>query len=173
MSGQIEIQLREQDLQEAMRLHYGRRRGKSFFIMVAFGVVIALVIIAIARVDDIAKMMTILGTMLVWCIVILALVLVLNRFILIPRLSRKAYAQQADLRRPMVYRWDDERFALTQTNGHWTRPWCEFVSWRRGEKVFLFYQSDYLFHLLPINVDTIDAITAIHHHLVAHAVPEK
>lgn len=71
------------------------------------------------------------------------------RRLVLPRRSRKLFAQQKNLRRPVEFSWDAHGLAYISANGSGNTPWTDYVKWRENERMLLLYHSDALFQMLP------------------------
>lgn len=173
MAGQIDLTVSERDIRNAYQLHFNRHPLRKVVLVMGFGVIVGAVAAFLGNVRSTYTFMGIVGAALIWSVIVLGLIVCLNRFVLIPRIARKTYAQQADFRRPMSYRWDDDALEIIQSSGHWRRVWHEFVGWRRDDTALLLYQSDLLFNPIPVNNATQTAITEMEQQLIAHNIPKK
>jgi hypothetical protein len=72
-----------------------------------------------------------------------------RRFVL-PSRSRRVFAQQKNLQRPVTIDWDSEELRWNSAGGSGRTCWIDFVKWRRNDRVLLLYHSDVLFQLLPM-----------------------
>lgn len=92
----------------------------------------------------------------------------------IPRFAKRIYAQQADLRIPFQWEWDDDNFFAHSESGNSRYPWNSFHKWHRTSGMLLLYRSEVLFHFLPLRHEgalrAADDITA---RLTAHGIHEK
>ena len=70
-------------------------------------------------------------------------------FVLLPRRTKKIYRQQKLLQQPLLIRISDEQFYSKNEYGESSLPWNTFLKWKEGKDLFLVYQTDRLFHMLP------------------------
>lgn len=67
----------------------------------------------------------------------------------IPRQVRKLYSQQRSLQEPFDAAFDTAGMRVNNERGDAMLPWTDVHKWRESKRLFLIYQSDALFHLLP------------------------
>lgn len=75
--------------------------------------------------------------------------LVLWLWVFLPRQVRKLYLQQRSLQEPFEAAFDAAGMRFNNARGDATLPWTDVHKWRESKRLFLIYQSDALFHLLP------------------------
>jgi YcxB-like protein len=71
------------------------------------------------------------------------------RWLFLPRRSAKLFQQQKSLRHEITYTWDAQNLRVENERGQGTIPWADYLKWRENERLFLLYQSDVLFNVLP------------------------
>lgn len=77
------------------------------------------------------------------------------------RLARRTLAQQKSLRGPIVVSWTDAGVTFTGDNGEARLKWTDFVKTSQDEHVFLLYESDWLYRMVPKRVLSADQIKRI------------
>lgn len=82
------------------------------------------------------------------------------RRLVLPRRSRRVFAQQKNLQRPVTMHWDSEELRWSSADGSGKTCWVDFVKWRRNDRVLLLYHSDLLFQLLPMRAFTSEELWA-------------
>lgn len=70
-------------------------------------------------------------------------------WVFLPRQVRKLYSQQRSLQEPFEAIFDDAGMRTRSERGDGTLLWADAHKWRESKHLFLIYQSDALFHLLP------------------------
>ncbi|PKV14045.1 YcxB family protein [Xanthomonas prunicola] len=65
----------------------------------------------------------------------------------LPRRIKRLHAQQASLRHPYTYAWDENGLEVTWADGHFRRPWSDYIRVRENDRVLLLYHNDRLFEL--------------------------
>ena len=73
----------------------------------------------------------------------------LGVFLLQRHLFRRAYRSQPSLRGSHRYRFSADGFAAQSEVGQGEIRWDAMTRWREGPTLFLLYQADNLFHVLP------------------------
>lgn len=73
---------------------------------------------------------------------------VLRRFVL-PRRTRKLFAQQKSLQRPVEFSWDEQALHWSSENGSGRSPWSDYLKRRQNERIVLLYLSDVMFQMIP------------------------
>lgn len=68
---------------------------------------------------------------------------------LFPRRLTRLYNQQAALRSDFHYSWDAEHISSESSSGSSKRPWVDYVKSKENEQLFLLYQADNLFEVIP------------------------
>ena len=62
---------------------------------------------------------------------------------------KKIYCQQKSLNLPAQYEWDNEAIYATNESGSGKIKWSDYVKWRESKQLFLLYQSDVIFNIVP------------------------
>ena len=142
----------EEDLLAAYNLHIRRYSGKRMMWMLVIGAIIGLTLAAMEGFDDpMVSFVTILS-MIIWAAIVVAIIQIMIPRYWIPRLARKTYAQQKDLRLETNTWWDDEKLYSSnkQANAHF--EFVDMVKWIANEDTLLIYRSDHLFNFLPARI---------------------
>jgi TM2 domain-containing membrane protein YozV len=67
----------------------------------------------------------------------------------LPRRMRKIYAQHKGLADEITYSWDEQYIEGKGRDGSSRRLWSDYLKMKENEHVFLLYQTDHLFEMLP------------------------
>jgi hypothetical protein len=110
--------------------------------------------------DMIAALIVAWGAAL-YAVVLLLLIMGIT-FLLLPRRTRKLFAQQRSIQRRFDYGWSDEGLEASSDLGSVRRGWREFHGWRRGPSAFLIYHNDQLFEFLPLRAMTGEEAEDLH-----------
>ena len=89
-----------------------------------------------------------LVTMLLMVAIGAATITLLTRFVT-PAMARRHHRQMAAFRDPVTVSWTDEGLSLESSRGSIRMAWKDFVDWAETPTVFLLYQSDLLYNLIP------------------------
>jgi hypothetical protein len=140
----IDVQLREEDVVAASRAHlwlHFTHPGALIVLGVVILIVCALIVVdsAAGRFDPFLPGGMALG----------ALMLALIWFWSVPRASRRAYRQQAGLRYPTQYEWDEAQFRVRSQAGESRLAWDDIFAWHATPDAVMIYLSGNLFHLVP------------------------
>ncbi|MCC4589344.1 YcxB family protein [Xanthomonas melonis] len=65
----------------------------------------------------------------------------------LPRRIKRLHAQHAALRHTYTYAWDENALEVTWADGHFRRPWTDYIRVRENDRVLLLYHNDRLFEL--------------------------
>ncbi|UXA68203.1 YcxB family protein [Xanthomonas prunicola] len=65
----------------------------------------------------------------------------------LPRRIKRLHAQQASLRHIYTYAWDENGLEVTWADGHFRRPWSDYIRVRENDRVLLLHHNDRLFEL--------------------------
>lgn len=85
-------------------------------------------------------------------------------FFVLPRNSRRAYAQQKTLHTPIEISWSDKGYRTVNDRGDWTIPWSDFLQSSESNDVFLLFQGPRLFNIVPkraLSQDQIDDLRCV------------
>lgn len=72
-----------------------------------------------------------------------------NYFFLLPRRTRKIFAQQKTLSERVEASWSPEDYSASNATNSGTIRWADYHKWDSDEKIVLLYQSDILFQMIP------------------------
>ena len=139
-----EGQLQVTDYLNAQRLHQ-RKRGVKRVLGVALSIWYVVLTLAsgIATVSDSRWGITFS------ILIAVGVVYLLQRFILLPRRSRRIFGQQRSLHAPYRTEFSDGGVASrseTITSNH---PWDHYIKWKEDAEYFLLYLSDIMFQIVP------------------------
>jgi hypothetical protein len=84
-----------------------------------------------------------------WPVLLIILLWPLYRFVLLPNRIKKLYSQQKTLQVPVEVEIKEDTLNTTSEFGQNTHPWKDFVKWKEDKELFLLYQSDVAFNMLP------------------------
>ena len=82
-------------------------------------------------------------------VLVAAVVLVLERWVLLPMRARRIFRQQRAMQEPFVVRLGDDGVEWESAVTKRTLPWDYYVRCVEGPEHFLLYQSDWSFEILP------------------------
>ncbi len=142
----------EEDLRAAYGLHLKQMGGKRLGYLLLFGLSIGL---AMAAYDGFENLPTALGLivgMTIWAGIVALAITILIPIWWVPRLSRKIYKQQKDLRLETTSWWDDDKLYSGNEQGHANLTFADMVKWRADDKIVLLYRSDHMFNFLPARI---------------------
>jgi len=71
------------------------------------------------------------------------------RRVVLPRRSRRIFAQQKNLQRPLEFWWNDDALHGSNERGSSATPWADYLRSRRDDRVILLYLSDAMFQIVP------------------------
>lgn len=142
----------EQDLLSAYRLHMQRFSGKRLFWMIAFGALIGIGLAALDGFADLFSSSILVLSMVIWALVVVAIIQFLVPRYWVPRLARKTYRQQKDLRLETTTWWDDEKLHSSNEQTKSFMEFADMVKWSANDDMLLIYRSDHLFNFLPVRV---------------------
>lgn len=143
---------REEDLRAAYGLHVKQAGWKRVGYLIIFGIIVGIALAALEGFDDNTKTIGMIAGMALWAGIVALLIKILIPIWWIPRLAKKIYTQQKDLRLETTTWWDDEKLYSGNEQGHSNLTFADMVKWRADDKVILLYRSDHLFNFLPAHV---------------------
>lgn len=140
----LKAQYQWTDYLEAQLLHMkptGYRKVALYFVWVALGCsVVAAIFLAITEDFSLDY---------IWPFLLIMVLLPLYRFVLLPNRVKKLYFQQKTLQVPVEVEITETALNTTSEFGYATHPWKDFTKWKENKELFLLYQSDLLFNMLP------------------------
>jgi len=71
------------------------------------------------------------------------------RIIYLPRRARHIFSQQRSLQLPFESVVTDTGLESTNANGKTQLPWGHLIRWKEGDTLFVVYQSDLVFNMVP------------------------
>ncbi len=69
-----------------------------------------------------------------------------------PRLARRTYRQQRSLHGEIGLNWTEEQLEFDSEYGKFAMPWSHFVRWGEDKHVFLLFESNRLYRIIPKRV---------------------
>ncbi|WP_108809894.1 YcxB family protein [Sphingorhabdus sp. Alg231-15] len=147
----------EDDLRAAYGLHLKQMGWKRFAYLLLFGLAIGIAMAAYDGFDDMTKAIGLVAGMTLWAGIVALVMSVLVPTWWVPRLSKKIYNQQKDLRLETTSWWDDEKLHSSNEQGHAHLTFADMIKWRADDKIVLLYRSDHLFNFLPARIFKDDA----------------
>lgn len=151
MSGSFTFKPAEADLLLALKKHYNRFQVKRVFWFIAFCALVGLAISVFVGNTTPKEMAKVIGGMIVYGIVVIAILQIIIRVLWLPRYVRRIFKQQTDLHQEIDVEWDDTYFTTRTPNSHVKTPWKDFHLWDRGENIMLLYRSEALFNFFPLD----------------------
>jgi len=70
-------------------------------------------------------------------------------FFIMPKRVRKIFWQQKTMQSPYSFTVTDEAVITKSDVGDMKLTWGYFVKWKEGKNLFMMYQSDVLYHMVP------------------------
>lgn len=137
----IHCQLEPNDCLEAQLLHIRPRPvlkwlGLFTLLMFTLGAIIHIIITPVRYVS--------------WtplCMFGVVAYLVFHFLVLLPRQSRKIFAQQKGLQIPYEIEITEDMYSVASERGNGRCPWSDFHKYKKNKSTILLYQSDVLFHI--------------------------
>ncbi|MEP0392686.1 MAG: YcxB family protein [Erythrobacter sp.] len=99
--------------------------------------------------------------------------MVLQRYILSPRLLKAIYADDAAFKEAITLTFDDEKMERRFPSGHYSVRWDKVVKWNEDETILAVFQNRQLGSVLPkakLGEKRVDAIRA---HLIRNGLETK
>lgn len=78
-----------------------------------------------------------------------AAVLLLTIWLAVPFQARRHFRQAAALRDEIEASWDENAIRFSSAHGNSNLAWREFHRWAENERLFLLYQSQMLYNIVP------------------------
>ncbi|WP_158013913.1 YcxB family protein [Sphingomonas sanxanigenens] len=165
----IDVQLREEDVVAASRAHFRLQLTNPVFLIV-FGLMI--LILGAGIIIELAAGR--LDLFLSGALAFIVLMLALLWFWTVPRTARRAFRQQAGLRYPTSYEWDEAQFRVRSQAGESRLSWDDIFAWHATPDMILIYLSGNLYHLVPARVfPSADERAVLEGLLAGHGVPTR
>lgn len=151
MTGVLRFTPTAEQLTDAYQLHH-RRVGTGRIVgFLLFALLLGIAVAAIEDFKSFGNSTIIVGVVMLWSVLILAIVHFGAIKLWLPRFARRVFRQQRDLHGEVTITWDAQAFRSETANGHGSCPWGDFHAWRRDEKSLLLYRSEAIFNFLPLN----------------------
>jgi len=138
-------QLTADDYLDANKLHM-RQRGWKRVLWIAFWVLLGVGALLSA---DIAIQDPNAGLPPLLLILLIAGVQLVVRLFYLPRRVRRVYSQQRNLQLPFESVCTDSGIDCTNANSKTQLPWSHLIRWKEGPALFVVYQSDLMFNIVP------------------------
>lgn len=174
MTNAITLELTADDLRRAYIVHFRKFGVKGIAAMFLMPACIAALLTAI---EGWMGMEHALGLYIGLLVAISAgafLMRCFSHYWWIPRIARRSYAQQSDMRSPISWRWDDDQIFMGGLYSEARYPWNEFHQWMEADKMLLLYRSEQMFHFLPVtDADTQAAANDIAKRLMQAGITKR
>jgi hypothetical protein len=138
-------QLTADDYLAANKLHM-RQRGWKRVAWIVFWVLLGVGALLFA---DVAIQDPNAGVLPLVLILLVAATQLVVRLIYLPRRVRRVYSQQRTLQLPFESVCTDSGIEWKNANAEIQTPWSHFIRWREGDDLFVVYQSDIVFNMVP------------------------
>ena len=138
-------ELTADDYVAANKLHM-RRRGWRRAVWVVFWVLLGVGALLSA---DIAVQDPKAGLPPLLLILFIAVVQLFVRLLYLPRRVRRVYSQQRSLQLPFEGVCTESGIESTNANTTSRLPWSHLIRWKEGPTLFVVYQSDLMFNIVP------------------------
>lgn len=142
----------EEDLRAAYGLHMKQLGFKRIGYFLLFGLAIGIALAAFDGFDHVPQALGLIAGMTLWAGLLALIMTILFPIWWVPRLARKIYKQQKDLRLETTTWWDDEKLYSGNAQGHAHLNFADMAKWRTDDKIILLYRSDQLFNFLPVRI---------------------
>jgi hypothetical protein len=151
MSDELRFTPTAEQLVDAYQLHH-RRFGKNRIMgFLLFALLLGVSVAAIEDHQSLANSSIIVGVVMLWAVLVLAIFYLVVGRLWLPRFARRVFRQQNDLHSEVTISWDDRAYTTTAPSGHASCAWSDYYAWRRNDKTLLLYRSESLFNYLPMN----------------------
>ena len=84
-----------------------------------------------------------------WLVLVLAFVLGVVQFWVLPRQTRRMYAQTSLLRETISFEWDADGFAIKGPSANSRLSWEMLHAWDEDDSIFVLMQNEMLYNLVP------------------------
>jgi len=138
-------QLTSDDYLDANKLHM-RKRGWKRVLWIVFWVLLGVGALLSA---DIAMQDRNAGLPPLLLILLIAGVQLFLRLFYVPRRVRRVYSQQPNLQLPFESVCTDSGIESSNANSTNRLPWNHLTRWKEGPALFVVYQSDLIFNIVP------------------------
>jgi len=154
-------QLTSDDYLAANKLHM-RTRGWKRMLWIVFWVLLGVGALLSA---DIAIQDPNAGLPPLLLILLIAGVQLFVRLLYLPRHVRRVYSQQRNLQLPFESVCTDSGIESSNANSTNRLPWNHLIRWKEGPALFVVYQSDLIFNIVPkrcfAEPDLVDAFRSL------------
>lgn len=83
----------------------------------------------------------------------------------LPLGARRVFIQQKTLHGEVNLEWDDARLVISSAHGQAVLPWTHFSKWIENTHLFMAFESDRLYRILPKRALTEEQIADLRHNL--------
>jgi hypothetical protein len=138
----VEGEITERDYLRAQWLHMKPRRGyrvAGYVVLALFVVTCGLLLFVSVSLGDASPAVTLLGPV---AVILLAGAILRWQY-------RRIYRRQPSLQGTHSYQFNEAGFVAASPHGRGEANWSVFTKWREDANLFLLYQADNLFHMLP------------------------
>jgi len=142
----------EEDLRAAYSLHMKQQGFKRIGYFLLFALAIGIAMAAFDGFEHGPRALGLIAGMTIWGGVVALIMTILVPIWWVPRLAKKIYRQQKDLRLETTTWWDDEKLYSSSEQGHSNLTFADMVKWRADDNIVLLYRSDQLFNFLPARI---------------------
>jgi hypothetical protein len=105
--------------------------------------------------------------------VVLAVVLPVLWFVVLPWRWRKVFRQIAELKEPFGMELKEEEIVVTSELSTSRRPWKNFRKWKEDSKMILLYHADNLATMLPKRFFQPEEIDFLYRMIQVHKIPKN
>jgi hypothetical protein len=166
----ITFTLTADDLVVAQRLH--QRCGLKRY--AALVLAMALTITSLLYVSEGILDRDLMATTLLTLLVIIIGLPLFSYFWGIPRMARRAFAQDALMGKPSRFFWDATTAKVESDSAGWQNAWADFACWKANDTVILLYRQTHLYHLIPTSAfPDVQSRQSLIDALVANGVSNK
>jgi hypothetical protein len=150
---EVEFTCSERDFLDAHRLHHTLSlKGRRFLFLVSM---IGIAVFGISMIGgDIGKSTTWIHALGAFApfIFLLAILILVNRTLFLPRMARRQFLQNKEFRNPFKIGVRPPHIVLSSKNGFHATPTADFLKWSDNSKCILLYRSDRMFNFIPKRV---------------------
>ena len=139
MNNKITFKLTDKDYYQAQWIHYKLSLVK-FALIILVSIWFGYFLYSTSELSILA----VIGSVTAWLLWYFGYYLIYLRL-----RCKKIYRQQKNLSLPVEYLWDHEGIHVSNENSSGRMLWSDFVKYRENKYLFLLYQSDVMFNMLP------------------------
>ncbi|MGU3493756.1 YcxB family protein [Xanthobacteraceae bacterium A53D] len=167
----VTITLTPDDLLEAARIHFRQSMStpSRLFSLAMLGLIMAAGCAGVLHVSEMEISIPLLVLVAIAC----PLAATLLAYSTHKTATLKTYRQQKSLQRPYTLSWSDAGLQTKSEDGDWRVRWSDVRKVRQSAGMMLFYESEYLFRLLPLRILTPEQKDDLERTLAAHGVKTR